>query len=205
MRAARRFTAALVILPLAAVVCAGGCLGRKSPEEVRYYRGVGRSRAGLSQGEGPITRKQAGTQEHWRVYTQAGRTIKLAHHDGSGALIEEIRLVYGPSGRVAEENTHSADGRLDESVAFSYDDRGRLVGISRRTAAAGLREQREWAYDELGRLKEMRAYGPRGVLLWRDEFVYDPKHPTKWLGVRRFDKDGTPIKEIPAATYSLWE
>jgi len=205
MRSARRPTAALLIAAFVALTHAGGCLGKKPHEQVEYFRAAGRSAAGLKQGEGPITRKQAGTQEHWRVYTQDGRTTRLTHHDGAGALIEEVRIVYSAGGRVAEENTRGPDGQLEESLAFSYDEQGRMIGTSRRTAAAGLREQRHWTYDDQGRLKELRAYGPGGVLLWRDEFVYDPKNPAKWLRVRRFNKDDTPPQEIPAGGYSFWD
>jgi YD repeat-containing protein len=205
MPRARRPTLIWLLAAILGLACATGCLGRKSRENVQYYRGVVRSADGLRRGEGLITRKQADTQEHWRVTTLEGRTVKLARHDVSGALVEEIRIIYGAGGRVAEENTHSPDGRLEESLAFAYDDKGRLIGYSRRTAVAGLREQRRWSYDEQGRLKELRAFGPSGVAVWRDEFAYDPKDPAKWLGVKRFASDNAPPELIPADRYSLWD
>jgi len=205
MAPARAATVLWLVAAMLALACSAGCLGRKSREEVQYYRRVVRSPEGPRRGEGQITRKQARTQAHWRVTVQDGRPVKLARHNGSGALVEEIRIVYGAGGRVTEENTHGPDGRLVESLALSYDDSGRLDGTSRRTAAAGLQEQRRWTYDEQGRIKELRAFGASGVRLWRDEFVYDPEHPAKWLGVRRFVQDDAPPESIAAANYSLWD
>ncbi|MBN1918690.1 MAG: hypothetical protein JW889_12340 [Verrucomicrobia bacterium] len=204
MRGPHVFPAALLAAAIA-VALAAGCLGRTSRDDVRYYRTVARSRAGLRQGEEPITSRQAATQEHWRVIAKGGRTVRLAHHDASGTLVEEIRIVYDAGGRVAEENTHDADGRIEESLAFSSDAEGRVTGFSRRTAAGGLVEQRQWNYDSQGRPKELRAFGPRGIQLWRDKFVYDPDHPAKWLGVRRFSREDAPPTEIPAANYSFWD
>jgi YD repeat-containing protein len=202
MHARRPFSACALVAALVLVWVAAGCLGKKSRTDVQYYRTIGRGTDGLRRGEGLITSKQARTQEHWRAETTDGRLVKLAHYNDSGGLIEEIRIAYDADGVVSEENTHDAGGRLVESLAFEYDDRGRLAGYARRTAAAG---QRRWTYDEQGRLDELRAVGPRGMPLWRDEFVYVPDHPNKLLGARRYDPDNKPIREIPASDYSFWE
>ncbi len=47
--------------------------------------------------------------------------------------------------------------------------------------------------------------GHSGILRWGDEFIYDPRMPTKRLGVRRSNRERQLIEQIRAEDYTFWE
>jgi len=190
---------------LLAAALLGGCLEKKDYDEIRYYRTVQRDSSGITRGVGEVTRKQAGTQAHWRFYITDGRAERMESYDETTALMSEIRVTFDAKGRVADERTYNPDKKLVTKLAITYDEQGRVSGFKHYTADAGLMEERQWEYDEQGRLKEVRVYSHHGVLRRLDEFVYNKKKPTELLGVRRYGSQREPIEQIPAADYNYWE
>ena len=190
---------------VAAVVLTAGCLGKKDHDEIRYYRSVQREASGTTCGVGEITRKQAATQEHWRLYITGGRAERMERYDAAGDLDSEVRLGFDAEGRVTQERAYSPDKKLLTKLEIAYDEAGRVTGFKHYTADAGLVEERRWRYDNRDRLAEVRVSGQGGILRWRDEFIYDTRQPAKWLGVKRYGRTGKLIEQIRAEDYTFWE
>jgi len=187
---------------LAAALLAG-CIEDKDYDELTYYRTVRRDPDGVIRGVSELTRRQAGTRSHWRLFITDGRAERMESYNKGGRLTSELRIGFDAAGHVSEERTYGPDKKLRSKLVIEYDAQDRITGFKQYSAEAGLKEERRWQYDTRGRLSEVRVIGRGGILRWHDKFFYDRKQPDTLLRVDRYDGNFKLIERIAGSKYTF--